>query len=55
MTKKMIPADVVFADWNKDTAYRKAYDALEEEFSLASAMIRARANAGLTEKQLARR
>jgi hypothetical protein len=28
----------------------KAYDALEEEFSLAAAMIQARAHAGLTQE-----
>ncbi len=39
--------------WMKDAAYRKEYDALEEEFALASAMIEARARAGLTQKQLA--
>ena len=55
MSKKMIPAETVFANWKKDPEYRKAYAALEEEFSLASAMIHARANAGLTQNQLARR
>jgi len=55
MKRKMIPVEEVFAKWSKDPAYRKAYDALEEEFSLAAAMINARANAGLTQKQLARR
>jgi len=39
--------------WMKDAAYRKEYDALEEEFALASAMIAARARAGLTQEQLA--
>ena len=33
----------------------KAYNALEDEFSLAAEMIRARANAGLTQEQLAQR
>jgi len=55
MSKKMIPVEPAFVDWHKDPAYRKAYEALEREFSLASAMIRARANAGLTQTQLARR
>ncbi len=55
MTRKMIPASEVFAEWRKDPAYRKAYDALEGEFSLASSLIRARAHAGLTQEQLARR
>ena len=43
------------AGWMKDPAYRKEYDALEEEFSLAAALIRARADAGLTQEQLAER
>lgn len=43
------------AGWMKDPAYRKEYDALEGEFALAAALVRARANAGLTQEQLARR
>lgn len=43
------------AGWMKDPAYRKEYEALEEEFSLAAALIRARADAGLTQEQLAER
>ena len=39
--------------WLKDPAYRKEYEALEEEFALASAMIAARSRAGLTQNQLA--
>ena len=39
--------------WMKETAYRKEYEALEDEFALASAMIEARARAGLTQAQLA--
>jgi transcriptional regulator with XRE-family HTH domain len=41
--------------WLKDPAYRKEYDALEGEFTLSAALIRARANAGLTQEQLAER
>ncbi|MGA2589062.1 MAG: helix-turn-helix transcriptional regulator [Bryobacteraceae bacterium] len=41
--------------WMKDPAYRKAYDALEEEFALASAVIDAGNRAGLTQQQLARK
>ncbi len=41
------------AGWMKDESYRQAYDALEEEFSLAHAMIEARARAGLTQEELA--
>lgn len=42
-------------EWMKDTAYQVEYDALEEEFALAGELIRARANAGLTQEQLAER
>jgi ribosome-binding protein aMBF1 (putative translation factor) len=55
MAKKMIPAEQVFAEWRKDADYRKAYAALEDEFALAAAMIKARAKAGLTQEQLARK
>lgn len=41
--------------WLEDPAYRVAYDAMEEEFALASALIEARAKAGLTQEELARR
>ncbi len=43
------------AGWMKDPAYRQEYDALEGEFALAAAIVRARANAGLTQEQLAKR
>jgi transcriptional regulator with XRE-family HTH domain len=39
--------------WMKQPDYREAYEALEEEFALATALIRARAEAGLTQQQLA--
>ena len=52
---KMIPVEESFAEWRKDPAYVKAYNALEDEFSLAAEMIRARASAGLTQEQLAQR
>jgi ribosome-binding protein aMBF1 (putative translation factor) len=55
MTRKMIPTEEVFAEWRKDPAYRETYDALEDEFSLASMLINARAKAGLTQEQLAER
>jgi ribosome-binding protein aMBF1 (putative translation factor) len=55
MTKKMIPVESSFAKWRKDPAYVREYNALEQEFSLAQAMIQARANADLTQAQLAER
>ena len=42
-------------NWMKEPKYRKAYEALEEEFVLASAVIDARNRAGLTQKALARK
>jgi transcriptional regulator with XRE-family HTH domain len=39
----------------KEPKYRKAYENLDEEFRLASALIEARARAGLTQEELAQR
>jgi ribosome-binding protein aMBF1 (putative translation factor) len=55
MSKQGRKADVLFAEWRKDPRYVAAYDALEEEFALAAAVIAARAHAGLTQAQLAER
>ncbi len=41
--------------WLRAPAYREAYDELAPEFRLARALIEARANAGLTQAQLAER
>jgi transcriptional regulator with XRE-family HTH domain len=41
--------------WMKEAKYRKAYEALEEEFVLASAVIDVRSRAGLTQEELARK
>jgi ribosome-binding protein aMBF1 (putative translation factor) len=41
--------------WMKDPEYRKEYDALEDEFAIAKALIKARGTAGLTQDQVARR
>jgi ribosome-binding protein aMBF1 (putative translation factor) len=55
MSKKAIPAADVFKRWRKDPGYVAAYENLSEEFALAAALIQARATAGLTQQQLARR
>lgn len=47
--------DDLHKQWMKSPDYRREYDNLEEEFSLAAAMIEARARAGLTQEQLAKR
>ena len=52
---KAIPADKVFAEWRKDPEYVREYEALEQEFALASAVIGARTRAGLTQAELAER
>ncbi len=41
--------------WMKEPKYRKAFEALEEEYVLASVVIDARNRAGLTQKALAER
>ncbi len=43
------------AGWMNDPAYRQEYEGLDGEFAVAAALIRARANAGLTQEQLAER
>jgi len=52
---KMIPVEESFTEWRRDPEYVKAYSALEDEFSLAATIIKARASAGLTQEQLAQR
>jgi hypothetical protein len=44
--KQLIPVEESFAEWRKDPDYVKAYNALEDEYSLAAAMIRSRVGAG---------
>jgi len=41
--------------WLKEPKYKKAYDALEEEFVLAGAVMDVRNRAGLTQEELAQR
>lgn len=53
MTKKLIAAETVFEEWRKDPAYVTEYDALEEEFALAEALIEARGSAHMTQEQVA--
>jgi ribosome-binding protein aMBF1 (putative translation factor) len=56
MKQKEIRAADLHEKWMKsDPEYARAYDALEDEFALAAAMIEARAHAGLTQEQLAER
>ncbi len=53
MTDKFIPVSKAFARWREDPESVAAYDALEEEFALAHALIEARAHADMTQAQVA--
>jgi len=51
----MIPVAEAFSQWRKEPEYVAAYDAFEDQFARAAAIIAARARAGLTQEQLAAR
>jgi transcriptional regulator with XRE-family HTH domain len=51
----MMTFDEFHAEQMRDPAYRVEYEALEMEFSIIQAMIDARKNTGLTQKELAER
>jgi len=55
MKRKQVPVKTAAKQWLKDPAFRAEYAALEQEFTLVSALISARAKAGLTQAELARR
>jgi ribosome-binding protein aMBF1 (putative translation factor) len=52
---KRTTVDDLHKKWMQSPKYRREYKALEEEFSLAAALIEARARAGLTQEEVARR
>lgn len=54
MSPKTIPVERLAQAWMKDPEFQRAYDALEDEFSLATVLIAARADAELTQEQLAK-
>ena len=53
MTRQYISAREVADKWLKDPAHKAAYDALEDEFALAGALIEARSKADMTQEQVA--
>jgi ribosome-binding protein aMBF1 (putative translation factor) len=53
MKQKIIPVEDSFKEWKRNPRYVAAYDALQSEFTLASAMIKARAEADMTQEQVA--
>jgi ribosome-binding protein aMBF1 (putative translation factor) len=52
---KRTTVDDLHRKWMKNSNYRREYEALREKFSLAAALIEARARAGLTQEQVAQR
>jgi transcriptional regulator with XRE-family HTH domain len=53
MTRKFIPVEEAAQEWMKRPAFAAAYDALDEEFAIAAALINARAAAAMTQEQVA--
>jgi ribosome-binding protein aMBF1 (putative translation factor) len=53
MTRKYIPVEEAAKRWMKNPEFQAAYDALEDEFALASALIKARGEADMTQEQVA--
>jgi len=52
---KLHSFDELHNDYMKDPEYKKAYEDLEPEFALITAIIKARAKQGLTQRELALR
>jgi len=50
-----IKAETLFKKWHKNPKFRREYEALEEEFDLARALIDARSRANLSQEELADR
>ena len=53
MSRKFIPVEESAKEWSKDPEFVAAYDALEDEFAVASALIKARGDAEMTQEQVA--
>lgn len=53
MTRQYIPVSELHDRWMKNPEYKAEYDALEDEFALASALIHARSEADMTQEQVA--
>ena len=53
MTKEYIPVRAWGEERLKDPEFKAAYDALEDEFALAAALVEARSKADMTQEQVA--
>lgn len=51
--RKYIPVEESFREWRKNPQFVEAYDALEEQFALAAALIEARSCADMTQEEVA--
>ena len=51
--RKFIPVQESFARWRQNPVFVAKYDALEDQFALASAFIKARGDADMTQEQVA--
>src|SRR5271169_3428508 len=54
MSRKYIPVEEVAKEWTTRPRFVAAYEALEDEFAMASALIKARADAEMTQEQVAK-
>jgi ribosome-binding protein aMBF1 (putative translation factor) len=54
VSRKFIPVEDSFREWRKDPEYLAAYDALEDEFAVAAALIKARGDADMTQEEVAK-
>ncbi len=54
MSRRFIAAAEAFREWRNDPEYVAAYDALADEFAVASALIKARGDAAMTQEEVAR-
>lgn len=50
-----IPFEQLKQEWMKDPAFKTEYDALAPEFEIAAELVKARARAGLSQAEVARR
>jgi ribosome-binding protein aMBF1 (putative translation factor) len=53
MTRKFIPVEEAAKEWMKRPEFAAAYDELEDEFAVATALIKARGDAAMTQEQVA--
>jgi len=55
VSRMYVAVEESFRRWDKEPGFRRAYNALADEFALAAVLIDARAQAGLSQEALAGR